>query len=775
MDLEHTTASAENGERLDSPVTIAGPSHLTFTWRRAAWSFLATLLAVNVVLVLGIRTARWDAIDFFCPYYTLVADAARQGQLVLWAPWINAGCPMGLEPQVGAASPVQVGLGFITGGNEFGFRLYWILLWCLGGSGVLVLAHHLRASPSIACVCAIGYTFSAIYMSHAEHTSYLVVMSWFPWALWRLDVALCRRSLFPALQAGALWGLSALGGYPGLVLGGAGYAVAWSLGRLLFDPVQQSKPFSPILNAAFVIATLSVFFATGFAVLSPTYVGFLTESQGYTSRANQMPREVPMVQGALPPAALATFASPYLAIWNFKSNHPLWSLDVSMVSIYLLPLLLVLALSVEASGPSNRLVWFLRCLALFYLLLAMGGATPLYGWLYDLLPPIRFLRFAAIFRCFYLLTIVVIPLLALGSPDRLFKGDAANAFWRRAVRTSLVAAAIAFPAFGTIAWLSAGGQDRTLQLLAAIAHLLVIWSVVTLLLSWGYRSNCAVRRRIVYRYFVFLAIGDAIFTLALSESMVYGNPAPWHKAAANHVVSLDLTRRGLDRQLSTDTETLPLNNNLISKTLTLNSYVGLINRFHDEYARHRILGPSILGSQRIWFSPRAVQVPLAADSFLLFVAAVERLGKPCIVWSDRKERTRLPSENTTQDLLARESNNLAYIPPAESLPVTLSEYSPNRLAFEVNASSDGWLLVTDRWAPGWQATVNSKNIDLPIGNFIFRAVPVRQGTNLVDFCYRPFGHPWLLLLSWTTLGTVLTATVATHVINRRTDARRRLE
>ena len=172
-----------------------------FGWRRAAWTLLGTLLIVNFVIVAGIRTGRSDAIDYFCPYYTLVADAARQGQLVSWTPLVDGGAPVGFEPQVGAASPLQLIFGLATGGNEFGFRLYWLTIWGLGGCGVLLLARHLAAPAWAACVAAIGFAFSAIYISHASHTSYLVTMSLFPWVLWRLDAAILQRSWFAAVQA----------------------------------------------------------------------------------------------------------------------------------------------------------------------------------------------------------------------------------------------------------------------------------------------------------------------------------------------------------------------------------------------------------------------------------------------------------------------------------------------------------------------------------------------------------------------------------------------
>ena len=82
-------------------------------------------------------------------------------------------------------------------------------------------------------MAAIGLLFSGIYIGHAESTSFLPVLSLFPWVLWRLDVAVLRRSVLAAAQAGALFGLSALGGYPGLIVIGFGYAGLWMAGRFL--------------------------------------------------------------------------------------------------------------------------------------------------------------------------------------------------------------------------------------------------------------------------------------------------------------------------------------------------------------------------------------------------------------------------------------------------------------------------------------------------------------------------------------------------------------
>ncbi len=88
------------------------------------------------------------------------------------------------------------------------------------------------------------------------------------------------------------------------------------------------------------------------------------------------------------------------------------------------------------------------------------------------------------------------------------------------------------------------------------------------------------------------------------------------------------------------------------------------------------------------------------------------------------------------------------------IPVRLRRYDDRCLELDVRAPEDGWLLVTDRWAPGWRAWVNDRPTPVWIGNLAFRAVAVQRGENHVRFHYEPQGYPWLLLGSWLVLGLV---------------------
>jgi hypothetical protein len=197
----------------------------------AGLAVVAILLIANCTLVVGRHTGRFDASDFFCPYFMLIADCARQGEFLTWTPLVECGCPAGFDPEIGAFSPVTVGLAAVLGPHEWAFRIYWLMIWCLGGLGIVVLARHWHAPSWTAPVAAIGYALSAVFAGQTEYTAYLVVMAAVPWTLWRLEVAIDSQRMLPGFQAGAIWGLAALSGYPSLIIIGYCYLAAWSWGE----------------------------------------------------------------------------------------------------------------------------------------------------------------------------------------------------------------------------------------------------------------------------------------------------------------------------------------------------------------------------------------------------------------------------------------------------------------------------------------------------------------------------------------------------------------
>jgi hypothetical protein len=181
----------------------------------------------------------------------------------------------------------------------------------------------------------------------------------------------------------------------------------------------------------------------------------------------------------------------------------------------------------------------------------------------------------------------------------------------------------------------------------------------------------------------------------------------------------------------------------------------MANHFQMDFANHSVLNDMSLGSNRIWFADKVGIVTPSDLTYTAFVKRTQALGAPIIIVHLRSDMAKMGSGGATED--AKNIEAISSLPAAKQIPADLMAYEPNQLELRVNCPANGWLLVTDRWSRGWQATVNRAPVQVYGGDFIFRAIPVRAGENEIDFTYRPAGWPTLLILSWSTLLIIFAA------------------
>src|SRR6266487_1928172 len=523
-------------------------------WLLAALLLTAVFLINNRELIGGARVQIWDACEFYTPAFSLVADHARAGRLLLWDPWVGGGTPDFADPQIGAASPIAIIVGAIGGGNAAAFRIYWLIIWLLGPLGLLLLARHLGASPWAAFPVALGYAFSGFYTAHAEHTTFLYSFSFLPWFISRFDLALTSLRFGLAVQAGALWGLSALGGYPAIVILSGGMLFLWGLGRCCCSGDGETPLIheQPIRNRfKFTFLALVMVFCVGVLIMAPTYVAFFREGLGYTERAKAMSRWAVIAarQNALDPRALATFASPYLTALKFPPRNPgLWAwTNISMADVYIGVLPLILSLLALWQRPRSTWRWWLVGIIAFSLACAVGDRLPIRGWLYDYCPPTRYFTYPAIFRAYAIFSAAVLALLATSDLKAAIH-KAESRIWGQLLALSLAASVAAVCVYLHVVSHVANLGD---QFNLSNRHLAGIWFGavgVSLLLLLFRRA-----RKWVLVLFAVLAITDASLTMRLSQDFV---SAPRSGRAglllnrwdAGHKATLTLN--GLQRELA---------------------------------------------------------------------------------------------------------------------------------------------------------------------------------------------------------------------------------
>ncbi len=88
-------------------------------------------------------------------------------------------------------------------------------------------------------------------------------------------------------------------------------------------------------------------------------------------------------------------------------------------------------------------------------------------------------------------------------------------------------------------------------------------------------------------------------------------------------------------------------------------------------------------------------------------------------------------------LLEEKPDCLLETPPqAEPFP-TFESYEPSRVVLKVDAASDGLLVLSDLYYPGWRAAVDGRPADILRADYLVRAVAVPTGRHTVSFIYEP--------------------------------------
>ncbi len=98
--------------------------------------------------------------------------------------------------------------------------------------------------------------------------------------------------------------------------------------------------------------------------------------------------------------------------------------------------------------------------------------------------------------------------------------------------------------------------------------------------------------------------------------------------------------------------------------------------------------------------------------------------------------------------------------------VTLQD-APNRVTIHAVLDTPGYLVLTDTWYPGWQATVDGEPAEVLQANYAFRAVYLEAGEHTVEMDYQPTS----VLVGKAVSLTTLTLLVVGLPLTRRKEAR----
>ncbi len=151
----------------------------------------------------------------------------------------------------------------------------------------------------------------------------------------------------------------------------------------------------------------------------------------------------------------------------------------------------------------------------------------------------------------------------------------------------------------------------------------------------------------------------------------------------------------------------------------------LLDDLPDDLSLRRLTG----AFPRAYWVPEAVAAPDTKKAMELFPA------------TDLTRRVIL----TTDEPLAADSTGGALLPAA------ISSYAPGSVLIDAEAPAPGWLVLSDRFYPGWFAEIDGKPTTIYQANVLVRAVRFPGGRHRVRFDYHPRSlriGGWISGLSW---------------------------
>lgn len=687
-------------------------------WIIAVGAYIIYMIAVLSPIWSTNVEPKWDGRDFNYPKFAYAMETIRSGHLPLWDPYTNCGQPFFADPQLAWYNPAAVFSGALRQSPFDGYVLFWATTWIWAGLGAFFLAATLGAGPLGCLTAAMLFSLSGFFVGHGQHLPHVVTAAWLPWVLAFGHRAMARESWAHVLLTGVALGLSALGGYPGLVLFVVLALALWLVFAFLAPlsgPAQNLKSSLRRRLFWFIIAT-GIPTAILFIIWSPGLYGLLIEARDFTLRAQRPDLEEALNGNPFSFRAAISFLFPRIVI----EQSGFFASDISMNNAYIgaigLPLAAVWVVS------AGRRSWWLVALILLWFWISLGSDAGLRTLLHYLVPPTDYMRYNAVLRVLFIAPLSVAA--GLGVSHAITGARAIsttrNFLWAWSI--------IAFFAGAWVLWFF----GAELKVFGAVAPTLIVCILAAGVFSWS-SARCQ-PRTVIIALVVIIGLDVALHLYRNSFTV-------WHASQRPSIREIEAWEKNTNPAVNRDASPVfrITSLNLVTRRPVIEGFVSLTSQFNTTLVPSRF--NSVLSAHRYWLTPSTRPAPPME-------AGLQILGKlgatdpiPAFVT--------LPGDSISGESVA----------PGTYGRVVVLSYEPEHVELDVYVPGhgDAMLVSTERYAPSWQVTVNGARETVLGVNYFFRGVRIPPGRHKVVFNYAPDAFVPLLIVSYSTIFGVLLA------------------
>ncbi len=698
-----------------------------------------------------------DLVSFIYPMYRFNAHSFWQGELPLWNPTLYAGMPHIGDNQSGAFYPFNLLLYLFNPNFSYAAIEGLVILhsW-LAGVWMYLTVRLWRAEGRIgvlpALTAAIGFMFSGLFITHLGNLNLNAVISWLPLATLLLHRAMAeedrRRAFHLAAGSGGIIAVSTLAGH-----GQMTFMLGLFLGLFGVSTAVFHRSLRPLL----LLLTAGVIGIGGSAVaILPAL-----EMIPHTARAAFDLQSA--LNYSLPFSGLTGLFSPHFygrGIIHFWGE---WSrVEVGYIGIPILWAAVIGASqSFLPSAKKGDQRPFFVIGAIFFLLLAMGGNTPVYPALLSALKTVPFQVPAR----FVLLMDFCLAMLAAFGLDEWMNGRLSLPKQSRL----LVALSILSLITGITLWRNAvtlgithperGGQMET----AVFITIALSISTAILITLCRYKPQ----KRVWWQMGLLLLLAVDLIGQGYFVELEPNNPTLGYAVDSPALAYLqnDTGLHRIDIATGEWQPSLPQLHNLygihgVYNPLQLSAYTIYIGAVGYRGAPlYNLLGVKyVIGGKAEPPGDTHFIVPVFdEDPNVTIYLNTRALPRAMVLHNainaanadEAFAAIHAPDFDPSQTVVVENGVPLTQSPSsAHVLPL---RYDLNHAEFEVTTDQPGYFFLSDSYDEGWETAVDNKKADILRANTLFRAVYLEAGTHHITFDFVPQG--WragavISLLTW---------------------------
>ena len=366
--------------------------------------YYLVLLLVGITACFGtlIYAPIFDFADEFFPKRWFMMNALENGFWPFWCPYRSMGIPAHADPQSSVFYLPFWILALVGHYNPYFWGVEFIFHIFVAGCGFYRLSHQFSKNDKICFVVACCYMLSGVFTGNTQHYSWIIAMAWLPWIFHSFFSVFENPTIKNSIGLSFSLSLLFTGGYSGFAFILFYFFIAYA--AVYLTKAIRKKDFARIKP---LLCQLGITLGLFILMALPSLLSF-AETTKYVTRGETLTFEQATAVAFVPKALLTVFFP-----WMSGYDRGWMPLDISMRSIFI-GVLTVYFFIIGLAQKKNTNTLAMLVFGIICLLLSFGNQLPIYRLVYKL-PFIGMLRFQTIFRCFFMLSMLVFAILGMNA------------------------------------------------------------------------------------------------------------------------------------------------------------------------------------------------------------------------------------------------------------------------------------------------------------------------------------------------------------------------